>query len=135
MPHDPARVAECKAWLDRASADLDSAPIMLAASRPDTALFHCQQAVEKAWRAFLVWHDVPFRRTHNLRQLGQACVALGGTLGELAEKTEDLTQFAWVFHHPGELESPSLQEAQAASSIAREVCAGLLSRLPEEVRL
>ena len=75
MPLDPEKVAECRAWLGRAWADLDSAGILLGADRPrpDTALFHCQQAAEKAWKAFLFWSDVPFRQTHNLRELGEAC--------------------------------------------------------------
>jgi HEPN domain-containing protein len=96
MSLDPQRVAECRAWLGRAWADLDSPSILLGAdrSRPDTALFHCQQVVEKAWKAFLFWNDVPFRKTHDLRELGVACAS--------AERAEDLTQFAWVFRYPGE---------------------------------
>jgi HEPN domain-containing protein len=74
MSLDLEKVAECRAWLGRAWADLDSASILLGADRPrpDTALFHCQQAAEKAWKAFLFWNDVPFRKTHNLRELGEA---------------------------------------------------------------
>jgi len=50
MPHDPARVAECRAWLERVKADLETAAILLAADppQPGSALFHCQQAVEKS---------------------------------------------------------------------------------------
>lgn len=75
MPHDPAKVAESRAWLERASADLESAAILLAAAnpRPDSSLFHCQQAVEKSWKALLFFQNVPFRKTHDLRELGEAC--------------------------------------------------------------
>lgn len=136
MPHDPAKVAECQGWLDRAWADLDAATILLSAARPraDTALFHCQQAVEKAWKGFLVWHDVPFRKTHNLRELGEACTAVDGSLVPLAERAEDLTQFAWIFRYPGEREEPSREEAEAALALAREVYEAILARLPPEVR-
>src|SRR5215510_11380672 len=94
MPLDPEKVAECRAWLGRAWADLDSAGILLGADRPrpDTALFHCQQAAEKAWKAFLFWGDMPFRKTHNLRELGEACARLDRSLASLAERAEDLTQ-------------------------------------------
>jgi HEPN domain-containing protein len=49
MPHDPARVADTKAWLTRAATDLRAAAIDLAADPPvlDDLVFHCQQAVEK----------------------------------------------------------------------------------------
>jgi HEPN domain-containing protein len=136
MPHDPAKVAECRAWLHRAWADLDSAGILLASAhpRPDTALFHCQQAVEKAWKAFLFWHDAPFRKTHNLRELGEACAGIDRSLAALVQKAEDLTQFAWVFRYPGEPEEPSREEADDALATAREVYDAVLSRLPEEVR-
>jgi HEPN domain-containing protein len=133
MPHDPAKVAECRGWLDRAWADLESAAILLGAARPrpDTALFHCQQAAEKA---FLFWHDVPSRKTHNLWELGEACVALDSSLQPLAERAEDLTQFAWLFRYPGEPEEPALEEAEAALALARAVYDAVLARLPEEVR-
>jgi HEPN domain-containing protein len=136
MSLDPQKVAECRAWLGRAWADLDSAAILLAAQppRPDTALFHCQQAAEKIWKAFLFWHDMPFRKTHNLRELGEACSRVDGSLASLAERAEDLTQFAWVFRYPGALEEPSQQEAEDALALARAVYDATLARLPEEVR-
>lgn len=128
MPHDPEKIAECRSWLDRAWADLDSAAILLGPerARPDTALFHCQQAAEKAWKAF--------RKTHNLRELGKACADIDPTLAALAERAEDLTQFAWIFRYPGEPEEPSREEAEEALSVAREVYEAVLARLPEEVR-
>lgn len=136
MPDDPQRVAECRAWLDRTWADLDSATILLGSARPrpDTALFHCQQAVEKAWNALLFWHDVPFRKTHNLRELGDACARLDQALTPLAQRAQDLTQFSWVFRYPGETEAPPLPEAEAALALASEVYAAILDRLPEDVR-
>jgi HEPN domain-containing protein len=129
-------VAECRAWLGRAWADLDSAAILLAWNRPrsDTALFRCQQTVEKAWKAFLFWHDVSFRKTHNLRELGDACARVDGSLESHAERAEDVTQFAWVFRHPGEPEDPPRQEAEKALDLAREVYDPILARLPEEVQ-
>ena len=133
MSLDLQKVAECRAWLGRAWADLDSASILLASDRPDTALFHCQQAVEKGWKAFLFWNDMPFRKTHNLRELGEACVRFDGSLASLAEQAEDLTQFAWVFRYPGEPEEPSREEAESALALAREIYDAVLSRLPAEV--
>ncbi len=136
MRHDPAKVAECYSWLGRAWADLDSAAILLGAARPhpDTALFHCQQAVEKAWKAFLFWHDVPFRKTHDLRELEEACSVLDSSLQPLAEQAEDLTQFAWLLRYPGEPEEPAREEATAALALAQAVYNAVLARLPAEVR-
>ena len=63
MPPDPVRVADTRAWLEKAEQDLRSAQADLAFAPPimGDAVFHCQQAVEKALKAFLTWHDRPFR--------------------------------------------------------------------------
>jgi HEPN domain-containing protein len=136
MPHDPRRVAECQGWLRRAWIDLDSATILLNSSepRPETALFHCQLAAEKAGKAYLFWHDLPFHKTHDLPELGEACVALDASLQAIAQRAADLTPFAWVFRYPGEPEEPSVEEAQEALAIARQAYEAVLARLPEEVR-
>lgn len=95
MSLDPGRVAEARDWLRRSLADLESAAILIDSTppHPDTALFHSQQAAEKAWKAFLFWHDVPFRRTHDLRELGRACARLDQSLTTIAAQAEDLTAF------------------------------------------
>ena len=66
------RAADTRAWLARARDDLRGAEIDLAASPPllGDAAFHWQQAVEKALKAFLTWHDRPFRKTHDLTEDG-----------------------------------------------------------------
>jgi HEPN domain-containing protein len=73
MPHDAHRVADTRGWLFKAADDLRGADIDLAAVPPLTgdAAFHCQQAVEKALKALLAWYDVPFRKTHDLAEIGQ----------------------------------------------------------------
>ncbi|MCJ7705397.1 MAG: HEPN domain-containing protein [Desulfobacterales bacterium] len=73
MPHDPVLVSETKEWLIKATQDLRSAEHALTASPPllgDVA-YHCQQVTEKALKAFLVWHNIPFRKTHSLEEIGE----------------------------------------------------------------
>jgi hypothetical protein len=63
MPHDPALVAEVRAWLSKGGKDLAAAEYELQAEPPfaDDIVFHAQQAAEKSLKAFLSWHRVPFR--------------------------------------------------------------------------
>jgi hypothetical protein len=65
MPHDPARVEDTLAWVTRALSDLRAGTHQLTATPPFTcdAVFHAQQAAEKAFKAFLAWHDDPFPKT------------------------------------------------------------------------
>ncbi len=137
MPHDPARVADTKGWLARAADDLQAADQLLSGSSalPGVAVFHCQQAAEKAMKAFLAWHDVPFRKTHDLEEIGEACLAIDPALEEVVDRAVPLTEYAWKFRYPGEPESPTQNEAEASLALARRVYHAIVVRLPEEARL
>ncbi|WP_447972362.1 HEPN domain-containing protein [Nitrospira sp. Kam-Ns4a] len=123
-------------WLARAADDIREADHDLRAQPPllRGAVFHCQQAAEKALKAFLVARERPFRKTHDLDELGQAAVALDSTLTEVVTAAIDLTPYAWRFRYPGESEEPSREEAERALALAREVYEAVLARLPGEVR-
>jgi HEPN domain-containing protein len=97
-------------------------------------VFHAQQAAEKCFEGLLAWHGVPFRKTHNLEELGESCLRLDPTLKSLADKAVPLTEYAWKFRYPGEPDVPSREEAAEAVAIAREVYESVLTRLPDEVR-
>ena len=73
MQPDEARRDESRNWFIKADKDLRSAEILLTQDNEleDVALFHCQQAVEKALKGFLAFHDVSFRKTHNIGELGR----------------------------------------------------------------
>jgi HEPN domain-containing protein len=136
MPHDPARVADAKGWLSKAADDLEAAEQLLKGSPAllGAVVFHCQQAVEKAMKGFLAWHDVPFRKTHELEEIGEACLAIDPALKEIIDSAVPLTQYAWKYRYPGETGSPTQEEAEAALMIASEVCDAIASRLREEVQ-
>ena len=63
-------------WMAKADRDLRSARRLYSDRPPllDTAAYHCQQAAEKALKAFLSLHDVPFQRTHLLSPLVLQCM-------------------------------------------------------------
>ena len=136
MPHDPARVAETRGWLVRASSDVRAAEHELRATPPllDDIVFHCQQVAEKSLKGFLTWHDRPFRKTHSIEELGEQCLQVDPTLKVLIDRAVPLTEYAWKFRYPGEPEEPSSQEAEEALATAREVYAAIVARLPVEAR-
>jgi len=71
---------ETKEWLAKALDDLGCARVLAGASHEAGALYHCRQSAEKSFKAFLTWHNQPFRKTHNLKELGDACTALDPSL-------------------------------------------------------
>jgi len=135
-PPDAVRIANTREWLLRAEEDLASAERLLRDSPPllRTALFHCQQAAEKAFKGWLTWHDVPFRRIHVLEELAEACLQLDPTLEPVVNRTVPLSAYAVRFRYPGAPYEPSLDEARNALTIAHEAVEAVKGRLPEQAR-
>lgn len=134
MALDDARVADARAWMAKAELDLRAAAHDLAA--PEEGLwgdvtFHAQQAAEKAMKALLALHDSPFRKTHNLEELGRQCVALDARLETVVDQAAPLTEFAWKFRYPGDFDEPAREEAEQALLIARSVYAAILARMTD----
>jgi HEPN domain-containing protein len=131
----PEKAEEVRGWLQKAANDLRGADIDLAALPPliEDALFHCQQAVEKALKGFLAAHDRTFRKTHDLDELGRACEAIDPTLAAVLGPARDLTVFAWEFRYPGATVAPTEEQGRRVLSVARDVYTTLLSRLPKDV--
>lgn len=123
MPLDSAREEDVRAWLEKAVDDLRTAAHVLTADPPITSAvtFHAQQACEKSLKAFLAWHDKPFRKTHNLEEIGEACLAIDPSLGDAIDEAVPLSEYAWRFRYPGEPYEPTVAESESALSIARKV--------------
>ena len=99
MTPDQLRLEETHSWLDRALRDLRAARLLIAGDSHAEALFHCQQAVEKALKAFLTFHQKPFRRTHDLSDLSPDCLTIDPTLQSVVVPAETLTQYALSLIH------------------------------------
>lgn len=134
---DEAKAGEIRAWLRTALQDLQSAEWLLA--RPDplcsAAGFHCQQAGEKALRAYLTWRDEPFQRTHSLVALIAMCLPFDASFNTLRSAATRLTPYAVALRYPGNLPELTEAEAQEALTFAREIWDFVLARLPPEVRM
>jgi hypothetical protein len=84
-------------------------------------------------KAFLAWHDEPFRKTHDLEAVGRQILSFDTTLQPLVDRAGGLTEYAWKYRYPGEPTEPTRQEAEVALSIARQVYDAILARLPSDV--
>jgi predicted nucleotidyltransferase/HEPN domain-containing protein len=139
MADGSARMDDTKTWLAKAENDLKSADHLFGASPPllGTAVFCCQQAAEKTLKGFLAWHDVPFAKTHDIEELGVACIALDANLNDTVRRASSLTDYAWKFRYPGRAGDPlepSLEQTKDAIEIAHELFDVVVSRLPEECK-
>lgn len=135
MPPDDARLEDVRAWLSRARLDLKAARHEMSDEALwGDVLFHAQQAAEKSMKAFLAWHDTPFRKTHNLEEIGAKCVALDATLAGVVELAAPLSEYAWRFRYPGDYQEPERDETESALATASRVYDGILARVPLAAR-
>lgn len=125
---------EAREWLEKALEDLTSARVLLANDPPvrDPACFHCQQTVERALKAFLVWHGVRFDRVHNLVYLLDLCERQDQGFTAVRQPAEALAPFAVEVRYPGGPPKVSAEEAAEALAAAEAVWSLVLQLLPEE---
>lgn len=81
----PEKVRLVRQWIIKANRDLLAVSHLMDGNPPllNAAVYHCQQAAEKALKGYLTWHDRPFQRTHNLSELVQLSSDVDKSLLEL----------------------------------------------------
>lgn len=127
---------EIAKWLIKVQHELGSARRLMEGDQPylDTAVYHCQQAAEKALKAFLSFHGIKFGRTHDLTELVEAGATIEPTLGSWRQVAEELTPYAVQFRYPGETLEPEQDEADQALEHAQSLVDFIWCLLPEEVK-
>lgn len=131
---DEAKRCIVQAWLVKALRDLASAQRLAKGDDPllDTAAYHCQQAAEKATKAFLVFRDVRVRRTHDLEELIAEATALTPDYGRLTDAAKRITDYATLFRYPGMQMEPTQAEYEQAYQDASEFVSVTLALIPDE---
>lgn len=131
MPPDDPRLSLTWQWLERARQDFATANRM---SQPppefDVVVVHCQQATEKALKAFLSWKNQQTRRTHDLTSLLVDCVAIEPAFDTLRPHTIRLAPYFADYRYPSSVPAPSAAEALAAVDAADAVYRFVLNRVP-----
>jgi len=133
---DEAKHNEIYQWLQKANHDLLSAERLLIGDPPllDTAVYHCQQAAEKALKAYLTLNDVPFEKVHDLTVLVEQCKKIDSTFEQLVDIAETLTPYATAFRYPGDILEPEESDTEESVKLANRVLNFVLERMPEEVK-
>jgi hypothetical protein len=129
------QVEEGRAWLIKADEDVTVARRCLAGPEPlpGAAAYHVQQAAEKLLKGLLALQAAPFRKTHNLNELGLQLTALVADLAPLVTPLNGLTPWAFAFRYPGldEPSLPTLAEIETALRDVDSLRAAFLARLTE----
>ena len=72
-------------WIKKANADLDTAKTLMEIGNPHTEIigFHCQQAVKKYMKAYLVSIKMKIPKIHDLDSLLQICIQNNSDFADL----------------------------------------------------
>lgn len=128
---------DAKAWMTKAWHDLEAARLVANAPIPflDVAVYHCQQAAEKAMKAFLVHHGRAVVRTHDIEVLVDIAREIEPNMDQLAEAADVLTPYASRFRYPSAVFSvePLREEFEEALHHAQAIFQFVLQHLPETV--
>lgn len=119
-PSDASRQAVVRQWLDKAESDLGAARYLLGggAAYSATVAFHCQQAVEKALKAYLSAQEAPFPKTHDLDLLLERMAVISPDLAQNLDECSRLTPFGVEIRYPGDFPEISQEEARQAVELA-----------------
>lgn len=119
-------------WLSKADLDLLTAERLLSFSEEptiETICFHCQQAVEKYIKAFLIFKEKDFKKVHEIGYLLAIAKEVDGDFEQITD-AETLTDFAVEVRYPEALyyELPD-EEAHLAFEIAKRVKEFVLKKI------
>jgi HEPN domain-containing protein len=133
-----APVSEAKAWMVKAWRDLETARRAAIGEPPfyDVAVYHCQQAAEKAVKAFLVHHGKPYEKTHDIEVLVDLAGEIDSNFSTLADAADALTPYATRFRYPNATFAvePQPTEYDEALKYAQAIYDFVLHVLPEGAR-
>ena len=133
-----APAPEAKAWMVKAWRDLETARRSATGEPPfyDIAVYHCQQAAEKAVKAFLVHHGKPYEKTHDIEVLVDLACEIDSTFSKLADAADALTPYSTRFRYPNATFAvePLPAESNEALQHAQAVYDFVLSQLPPAAR-
>jgi HEPN domain-containing protein len=131
-----APIPDAKAWMIKAWRDLETARRAATGEPPfyDVAVYHCQQAAEKAVKAFLVHHGKPYEKTHDIEVLIDLAGEVDSGFNKLADAADALTPYATRFRYPNATFAvePQPVEYAEAEQHAQAVYDFVLNLLPKE---
>jgi HEPN domain-containing protein len=91
-------------WLNRASEDLKAAEILSGNSETlDAATFHCQQCIEKALKAYILFKSQSHVDGHNLTWLCRQAMKTDGRFNEWLDESAALNRYYIETRYPSDI--------------------------------
>ena len=95
--------------------------------------FHAQQCVEKYLKAFLIFHDKPIVKTHDIALLLKQCIEIDPDFKKLEEMgVQELTVYSVQSRYPDFFYEITIEDAKEAIRIAQKVKRFVRKKLREK---
>ena len=131
-PPEEIKAEFTREWMRKAGIDFKTAQ-HLCQSGPDFAegsAFHSQQAAEKYLKAFLVWHQIEFQKTHDIKALLRIAAKADENIPEILQDAVRLTPYGVAYRYPGVYPEVTRSDSEAALQLANLVRTEVRNRLP-----
>jgi HEPN domain-containing protein len=131
---DEAKRERVQDWLMKAFIDLEAARMMATGPKylRGTAVYHCQQAAEKAVKGYLFLRDQQFDRTHDVESLVNVAASLNAGFLQWLVAAKRLTPYSVIYRYPRSPPPPTKRELDQALRFATNIYTFVLSLTPEE---
>jgi HEPN domain-containing protein len=116
-------IETAKQWIIKGDHDLGTAKVtyLHIPEYLDTVTFHCQQAVEKYLKSYLIFKLIPFRFVHDLIYLLELIVPIDPDFETYFDNISELQSYAVEVRYPNEMIFLSNDKVENAMRIAKEI--------------
>ncbi len=131
---DEVKLEFTREWVRKAEADFKTSSLLSKAGDDyllQTA-FHAQQSAEKYIKAFLVWQQIEFPKSHDIGKLMALAAQVVPDLPEILAEAKTLTPFGVDYRYPGDYPEVTTSDAEAALVLATSVRDEIRERLPNQ---
>lgn len=108
-------------WMAKAQEDFNAARILCRNKHFPSAMYHCQQATEKALKSYLFFKKQELIKTHDLVLLCARCKNFDHDFQKLTEICELLNPFATKFRYPSEFDLPNYSETKEILKLTKKI--------------
>jgi HEPN domain-containing protein len=131
-PPDVVKTEFTRDWVMKAEGDYKTAIHLLQsdADLEEGAAFHSQQAAEKYLKAFLVWHQIEFPKTHDIQILLRLAGSVDDKIPEILGEAVLLTPYGVDYRYPGDYPQITRADAEKALRLMDQVRKEIRERLP-----
>ena len=130
------KIEVIKKWVEKGDHDLGTAMITYRyiPKYKDTIAFHCQQAVEKYLKSYILYLDLPIKRTHDLIYLLEQINNIDIVEQNWFDKALELQDFAVEIRYPEMVIELSDADIEIAIGISQDFRKLILTKLKIDLR-